>query len=74
MTSQTGQQIITIHMLLNISERKATRQWIWSVNKIEDKKNFSWEIILKCGGEASLRPFYSKSKLDISLGQQSEML
>ena len=28
----------------------------------------------KCGGEANLRPFYKKSKLNISLDQQSEML
>ena len=27
-----------------------------------------------CGGEASPRPFYKKSKLSISLDQQSEML
>ena len=28
----------------------------------------------KCGSEASLRPFYKKSKLSISLNQQPEML
>ena len=28
----------------------------------------------KCGGEARLRSFYKKSKLIISLDQQSEML
>ena len=28
----------------------------------------------KCGGEVNLRPFYKKSKLNISLDQQSEML
>ena len=28
----------------------------------------------KCGGEASSRPFYKKSKLSISLDQWSEML
>ena len=27
----------------------------------------------KCGGEASLKPFYKKSKLNISLNQQSKM-
>ena len=27
----------------------------------------------KCGGEASPRPFYKKSKLSISLDQQSEI-
>ena len=29
---------------------------------------------LKCGGEASPRPFYKNSKLSISLDQQPEML
>ena len=28
----------------------------------------------KCGEEASPRPFYKKSKLSVSLDQQSEML
>ena len=28
----------------------------------------------KCGGEASPRPFYKKSKLTVSVGQHSEML
>ena len=28
----------------------------------------------KCGGEASHRPFFKKSKLNISLDQQSEMI
>ena len=28
----------------------------------------------KCGGEVGPRPFYKKSKLNISLDQQSEML
>ena len=29
---------------------------------------------IECGGEASPRPFFKKSKLNISLDQQSEML
>ena len=29
---------------------------------------------IKCGGEASTRPFYKKSKLSISLDQESKML
>ena len=28
----------------------------------------------RCGGEASPRPFYKKSKLNISLNERSEML
>ena len=33
MTSQTGQQIITIHILLNISKRQSGNE-IWLVNRI----------------------------------------
>ena len=32
MTSQTGQQVIAIHMLPNISRNKGNK--IWSLNKI----------------------------------------
>ena len=32
------------------------------------------KLYTKCGEEASPRPFYKKSKLRISLNQQSEML
>ena len=38
------------------------------------RNNFLEQSYTKCGGEASTRPFYKKSKLSISLDQQSEML
>ena len=42
---------------------------------IENKRNiFPKKSDTKFGGEASPRPFYKKSKLSISLDQQSEML
>ena len=38
------------------------------------KKVFLEKSYTKCGGEASPRPFYNKSKLSMSVDQQSEML
>ena len=38
------------------------------------KKVFLEKSYTKCGGEASPRPFYNKSKLSMSIDQQSEML
>ena len=38
------------------------------------KKVFLKKSYTKCGGEASPRPFYNKSKLSMSIDQQSEML
>ena len=35
---------------------------------------FVEESYTKCGGEASPRPFYKKSKLSIYFNQQSEIL
>ena len=75
MTSQTGQPIITIHILSNISRSKGNQamkfgQVIeYNMRKIILEKSYH-----KCGGEASPRFFYKKSKLSISLDRQSEML
>ena len=38
------------------------------------KSIFLEKLYTKCGGEASPRPFYRKSKFSTSLDQQSEML
>ena len=38
------------------------------------KKVFLEKSYTKCGGEASPRPFYNKSKLSMSIDQQSELL
>ena len=75
MTSQTGQQIITIPILPNISRNKDNKimkfgQWIeYNVRHIFLEKSYT-----KYGGETSPRPFYEKLKLNISLDQYSEML
>ena len=72
-TQTTGQQLITIHILPNISRSKGNQtikfgQLLeYSMRNIFLRKSYT-----KCGGEASPRPF--KSKLSISLDQQSEML
>ena len=75
MTSQTGQQIIAIQILLNIS-RSTGNQTIKSGQLIEYniRKIFLEKSWMKCGGEASPRPFYKKSKLNISLDQQYKIL
>ena len=68
MTSQTGQQIIPIHILSNMSRRKCNQnmkfgQLIeYSMMDIFLKKSYT-----KCSGESSHRLFYIKSKLSISL-------
>ena len=75
MTSQTGQQILTIHILSNISRIKGSQalkfgQLIeYNMRNIFPEKSYK-----KHSGEASPRLFYKKSKLSISLDQQSELL
>ena len=75
MTLQTGQKVITIYILPNISRRKRNQ-----TKKFGQLLEYNMIIIfleksyVRCGGEASPRPIYKKSKLMISLDQQSEML
>ena len=75
MTSQTGKQIITIHILPNISRSKGNQTMKFghliahNMRKIFLKKSHA-----KCVVEASPIPFYEKSKLNISLDEQSQML
>ena len=38
------------------------------------RKHFSWKIIHKRGGEATLKPFSEKLKLSLSLDQYSKVL
>ena len=72
---QTGKQIITRHMLPNISRSKGN-QAIKSGRLIEYnmRNNFLENLYTKCGGETSPRPFSKQSKLSISLEQQSKVL
>ena len=75
MMSQTGQKIITIHILLNISGNKSN-QTIRFVQLIKYNmiNIFLEKSYTKCCGEATPRPFYEKSKFNISLDMQFEML
>ena len=75
MTSQTGKQIMTIHILLNISRSKGNHTMKFHPLIEYNLRNIFLEKSYKLsGGEASPRTFYEKLKLSISLDQQSEML
>ena len=74
MTSQAGQQIITIHILSNILTSKGNQTMAFGqLIEYNTINIFLEKSYRKCGGEVSPRPFYKKSKLDLSLDQQSEM-
>ena len=75
MMSQTGKQIITIHILFNVLRSK-DNQTVKFGQLIEYniRNNFLEKSYTKYCGKASPSPFYKKSKFSISLDQQSEML
>ena len=70
MTSQLGKQTIAINMLLYISRSKDNhtvkfgRLIEYNVRKIFHEQSYP-----KRGGETSPKPFFKKSKLNISLDQ-----
>ena len=64
-TSQPGSQTIAIHILMNISRIKRNQ----AMRNIFLEKSYT-----KCGGETIARPFSKKTKLSISLDQQSKVL
>ena len=75
MTSQTGQQITTIHILPNISRSKNKQTMKCSqLIKYNMRNIFLEKSYTKFGGETSPTPFNKKSKLKISPDQQSKML
>ena len=69
MTSQTVQQIVTIHILSKSQEMKQSNNEIWNMRIIFLEKSYT-----KCVGEASLRTLYKNTKFSICLDKQSEML
>ena len=74
MTSQTRQQIITIHLLPRISRSKGNQTMKFGqLIEYNMKKSLLEKSSTKCGGKASPRPFYEKSKLSTSLYKQSEI-
>ena len=71
---KTGQQIINCVISQKV---KTTIQCTMKFGQLIEfnMRNISLQkLYTKCGEEASPRPFYKKSKLRISLNQQSEML
>ena len=75
MMSQPGKHTITIHILPNISKSKGN----WTMKfgqliKYNMRNSFLEKSYKKCDGESIPRPFSKKSKLSISLNQQSEFL
>ena len=70
MTSQSGQQIIVIQILPNISRGKGNQTTKFGQFIESNIRNiFLEKSCTKCGGETSLRPFFEKLKLSISLDQ-----
>ena len=75
MTSQTGQQIITIYILPSISGSKDNQKIEFGQLIEYNMKNILLEkSYSKRGGEASPKPFYKDLKLSISLNEHSEIL
>ena len=75
MTSQTRQQINTIHILPNISRSKHNQTTKFGQLIEYNMINiFLEKLYKKFGGEGSFRPFCKNSRLRISLDQQSKML
>ena len=77
MTSQTEQQIITKHVLSNILRNKGNQAIKFGQLLEYNMRNIFLEKYFsntKCSGEATPIIFLKKSKLSISLDQQSELL
>ena len=75
MTSQTGQIIISIGILPNIWRGKGNKTIKFGqLIEYNIRNNFLEKSYTKGCGEASLRSFWTKSKLNVCLDQQSEML
>ena len=75
MMSQTGKQTITIHSLTNISRSKSSQTMKFDQLIEYDMRNiFLEKSRTKRGAESSPRTFYKKSKFNIPLDQQAELL
>ena len=75
MTSQPGLQIVTIHILPNISWSKDNQAMKFGqLIECNMKNIFVGKSYKKCAGESIPTPLSKKSKLSISLDQQCEVL
>ena len=72
-TSQAGQQIITIHILPNTSRRKSNQTMKFGQLREYNRNIYLEKLCTKCAEEASSKLFHKKIK-SIFLDQQSEML
>ena len=74
-TSQTGKQIISIHVLSNVSRSIGNQIMTFGQFIEHNMRNiFLKKWYTECGGEQYSQTHFWKSKLSISLNQQSEML
>ena len=71
--SHTGQQMITIHILTNISRSKRSGNETWSVNKILCEKYFSSRIMQKMS-ETSFGPLFVFKKALFKIKANSQHL
>ena len=69
MTSQPGEQTVTIHILTNISRNKGSQAMKFGELIEYNRTVFLEKSYAKCDGETVTRPFSKKSKLSISLDQ-----
>ena len=75
MTSQRGQQTITIHILTNISKSKDNQAMKFGQLIEYNLRNIFLENpCTKCGGETIPTLFFKKSKLSIYPDQYSKIL
>ena len=72
MMSKTGKQVITTHIMTSISRNKDNQTMKFDQLVEFNTRNIFFKIISKCGGKP--RPFPKKSKISISLDQQSKVL
>ena len=75
MTSQSGKQTTALHILPYISRDKDNQSVKFGqLIEYNMRKIFLEKSYPKCGGETSPKPSSRKSKLSISLDQQSKVL
>ena len=75
MTSQSEKQTVAIYILPNISKSKGSQKMKFGqLIEYNMRKIFLEKSYTKCVGGTIPRPFSKKSKLSISLNQQSEVL
>ena len=74
MTLQTGQQVITMHMLSDLARSKVNQKTKICQFEHNMRNIFLEKSCAICGGKASPTPFHKKAKSIRSLNQQFEML